>query len=246
MNEPTNPTNPESNRPQSPPPLIPSSTGVSLGGSASPSAILESLLKRPAQLIVALQEASSLRFAFILGAAAVFILALYGLVVGSFSGGTQLIAAPLKVSLGALASALICLPSFFIFACLTGADVTFRQIVGILAATLALAALLLIGFAPVAWVFSQSTESVAFIAALHLVFWWIALGFGLRLLRIFMNVARVTDRIHLKVWASIFVLVTLQMTTSLRPLVGTASTILPREKKFFIVHWVETLSTDSH
>jgi len=39
---------------------------------------------------------------------------------------------------------------------------------------------LLIGFAPVAWLFSQSTESLLLMGALHLVFWLIATYFGLR------------------------------------------------------------------
>ena len=37
----------------------------------------------------------------------------------------------------------------------------------------------------------------------------------------------------------LFVLVVLQMTTALRPIVGTADTFLPKEKKFFLNHWGE-------
>jgi hypothetical protein len=41
----------------------------------------------------------------------------------------------------------------------------------------------------------------------------------------------------------LFLLVMLQMTTALRPLVGTAPTLLPSasEKRFFIGHWLECL-----
>ena len=172
-------------------------------------------------------------------------LAAYGLVVGTFSGGDQLFAAPLKISLGALFSTLICLPSLFIFACLTGAEVTVQRTAGVLSAALALTSLLLIGFAPVAWVFSQSTESVAFIGTLHLVFYLIALGFGLRLLRTFMDLMRVRDRVHLKVWSCIFVLVSLQMTTALRPIVGVSPQRLPTEKKFFLEYWFENITGKS-
>ena len=45
----------------------------------------------------------------------------------------------------------------------------------------------------------------------------------------------------LRVWVVIFVLVMLQMSTALRPLVGTSPTILPEQKKFFLVHWMESL-----
>jgi hypothetical protein len=242
MNEPNTPLTPANSSAAGTgaPPLPPI-----IEADAGPTTALEALLKRPAHLISALHTARSTRMAVTLFATAFAVLMLYGIIVGSFSGGLQLVAAPLKISLGAIASILICLPSFFIFASLAGADVTLRGALGMLGATLALAAVLLIGFAPVAWVFAQSTDSVALIGTLHLLFWLIAVAFGLRMLRVFMNVAKVGDRLHLKVWAAIFVLVTLQMTTSLRPIVGTAPTIIPTEKKFFLQHWTETLSDDA-
>lgn len=230
MNQPNEPTNP------TPPPLV-------ADGGAAP--IIEALLKRPATLIAALQQAKSARIALWLAVLALLALAAYGFVVGSFSGGPQILAAPVKISLGALASLLICLPSLFIFACLTGADVSLRGIFGVACATLALAALLLIGFTPVAWVFSQSTNSIAFIGALHLVFWLIGVSFGLRLLRMLMDQLRVGDRLHLKVWSAIFILVSLQMTTALRPIVGTSDRWFPAEKKFFVTHWFESMARDA-
>jgi hypothetical protein len=218
-----------------PPPLNP------LPADASAASVIEALLKRPAQLIEALQHAPTLRLPLLLATFALLSFAAYGLVVGSFSGGAQWLAAPLKVSLGALVSMLICLPSLFIFTCLTGAEVTLRGVAGTLCAALALAALMLIGLVPVVWVFSQSTDALAFMGTLHLVFWLIALGIGLRLLRVLMELLRVRDRLHLKVWTIIFVLVSLQMTTALRPILGTSEHWLPTEKKFFAAHWVENL-----
>jgi hypothetical protein len=35
--------------------------------------------------------------------------------------------------------------------------------------------------------------------------------------------------------------VALQMTTALRPILGTSKTFLPTEKKFFIAHWGDCL-----
>jgi hypothetical protein len=46
----------------------------------------------------------------------------------------------------------------------------------------------------------------------------------------------------LKVWMIIFTLVVIQMTTALRPLVGTADTFLPTETKFFLAHWFEEMN----
>lgn len=242
MNQPTDPANPipqprspaaPTSPPPSPPPLLGENAGAGL--------VIESLLKRPAQLIAELQRPGSLRVVIVIALAALVSLAAYGLVIGSFSGHEQWIAAPLKVSLGMFASALICLPSLFIFACLTGAEITLRGVVGTLCTMLALIGLLLIGFAPVAWVFSQSTDSLVFMGSLHLIFWFIAVLFGLRLLGMLMDHLRVTARFHLGVWAVIFLLVSLQMITALRPIIGRAPTWLPTEKKFFLAHWGETV-----
>jgi hypothetical protein len=166
---------------------------------------------------------------------------IYGIVVGTFSGGEQLWAAPAKLAVGLLLSALICLPSLYIFSCLGGSPARLAEVAGIVTGTLALTTVLLIGFAPVAWVFSQSTESVAAMGALHLVFGAIAAYFGLR----FMNTAYghlgAKSSGGLKAWMLIFILVVLQMTTALRPIVGKAETFLPTEKRFFVTHWVQCL-----
>ena len=52
---------------------------------------------------------------------ALLCLVAYGVVVGAFSGGTQLWAAPLKIAGGALMTTAICLPSLYVLACLGGA-----------------------------------------------------------------------------------------------------------------------------
>src|SRR5262249_9755581 len=107
---------------------------------------------------------------------------IYGVVVGSFSMGTQLWAAPVKIAGGLLFSALICLPSLYIFACLSGSQARLVEICGLVVGLLMLMTILLIGFAPVAWLFSQSTESVNWMGGLHLAFWFISTLFGLRFL----------------------------------------------------------------
>lgn len=240
MNTPTDPSNlqPEPN-PSNPPPPVP----PSLGQDAGLGVVLDTLLKRPFALIQALCDPKPSRHWLRLALFAVPAFALYGLLIGTFSGGAQLLAASVKVSAGALLSALICFPSLYIFACLTGAEVSMRGLAGVLFAALTLTGLLLLGFAPVAWVFSQSTESVAFIGTLHLLFWTIGIWFGLRLFMHMANALHVSERTNLKVWMGIFVLVCLQMTTALRPIIGSSERWLPQEKKFFIAHWMENLSS---
>jgi len=173
-----------------------------------------------------------------LALASVTAFALYGLLIGTFSGGEQLLAGPLKVAGGMILSAMICFPSLYIFLALTGVEITLRGLAGILFAMLALTGLLLLGFAPIAWVFSQSTESVAFVGALYLAIWCVATLIGLRLLAM---AAPSRSVAHLIVWEMIFVMVALQMTTALRPIVGVAPDWIPKEKKFFVSYWAENL-----
>ena len=46
------------------------------------------------------------------------------------------------------------------------------------------------------------------------------------------------------VWCFILLLTMVQMSTTLRPLVGTSPQFLTMEKKFFLVHWGETADAD--
>jgi hypothetical protein len=165
-------------------------------------------------------------------------MAVYGLVLGTFSGGTQLWAAPLKAVLGLAVSALICLPSLYIFACLGGARVRLKEVIGLLAGLAALMSLLLVGFAPIAWVFGQSTESVVWMGFLHLAFWIVATAFAFRLFFAGFRALGESGGLGLKAWTLLFILVVLQMTTALRPFLGTSSSLLPVEKRFFLTHWV--------
>jgi hypothetical protein len=165
----------------------------------------------------------------------------YGFVVGTFSNGPQLWAAPVKIAGGMLVSALICLPSLYIFSCLSGSHARLIEVVGLVAGLLGLTTILLVGFAPVAWVFSQSTSSVAAMGALHLAFWFIATIFGWRFLRNGFAHLSAKSGGALYVWIFIFVLVCVQMTTALRPIVGTSDTFLPTEKRFFLAHWFDVL-----
>lgn len=222
---------------QTRPGLFSSDRAPSLG------AILEALLKQPGALLYELN--GKRRGAIIARLIALILICgcIYGVVMGSLSGGTQLWAAPVKLTSGLFFSVMLCLPSLYIFLCLNGADVRLGQICGALLGMVALVTLLLIGFAPVAWIFSQSTDSIVMMGMLHLVFWVIGTWFGVRMIRGLLAYSDSTDHGHLKVWIIIFVLVSLQMTAVLRPLIGTSTTLLPTEKKFFVQHWFDNLNT---
>jgi hypothetical protein len=206
-----------------------------------PTSVIESLLKHPGRIIHELQHERAGAVSLWLLLFALMGMALYGVVVGTLSGGQQLWLAPAKLSLGTFFAMLICLPSLYIFSCLDGVEAPIRTIAGALFAAVCLNALLLIGFAPVGWIFSQSTDSVVLMGVLHLLFWAVGVVFALRLLRAVAGLLGTGGARHLRVWGGIFVLVCLQMTSALRPIIGTAETVLPREKKFFVAHWIDSL-----
>ncbi len=172
-------------------------------------------------------------------------MALYGLVMGSFSGGAQWFWSPIKVVGGILLSAAICYPSLYIFACLSGVEISAAAVARVFLCSVALISLLLVGLLPVTWVFSTSTESVAFMGFLHLLFWAVSFIFGIRFLLMSFKLIRGASCPHLVLWVLIFTMVTLQMSTTLRPILGSGEKQFTTEKKFFLAHWVETLESSS-
>lgn len=204
-------------------------------------AAIESILRQPRRVMFQLRQPGAGKLIAAMLFIAVVCSLIYGVIVGSFSGGVQWWAAPVKISCGLLISAIICLPSLYIFACLSGSQARLVEIFGLVAGLLMLMMLLLIGFAPVAWLFSQSTESLPWMGFLHLLFWLIATVFGVRFLSAGFAHSNARSSAGLRTWIVIFVLVMLQMSTALRPIVGTADTRLPTEKKFFVSHWFDCI-----
>jgi len=204
-------------------------------------AAIEAVLRQPRRLMFQLRQPGAGRLIAGMLLVAVVCSLVYGVVAGTFSGGTQLWAAPVKIAVGLMISALICLPSLYIFTCLGGSQARLVEVFGLLAGLLMLMTILLVGFAPVAWIFSQSTDSLAWMGALHLIFWFIATGFGLRFLENGFSHLNAKSSAGFRLWAVIFLLVALQMTTALRPILGKSETFLPTKKEFFLAHWGECL-----
>src|SRR6266542_2010891 len=147
-----------------------------------PLAAVEAVLRHPRRVLYQLRQPGSGNLILALLLIAVLCSLVYGVVVGTFSGGVQLWAAPVKIAAGLVVSGLICVPSLYIFSCLSGSHARLVEVCGLVAGLLALMMVLLIGFAPVSWVCSQSIDSLPAMGALHLTFWLIATYFGLRFL----------------------------------------------------------------
>jgi len=203
---------------------------------------IEAILRQPRRLLFQMRQPGAGNLIAAMLFAAILCAVAYGVVVGTFSRGEQLWAAPVKIVMGLAISAAICLPSLYIFACLSGAHARLNEVCGLLAGLLLLMTILLIGFAPVAWIFSESTESVAAMGTFHLLFWFVATIFGIRFMKAGFTHAHARSQIGINVWIVIFLLVAMQMTCALRPILGKpAATFFPTEKKFFVGHWFDTL-----
>lgn len=198
--------------------------------------LVEGLLRRPHELMDRLATPGH-------GAGGKFTLIMlvsclvFGIVLGCFAKHEQLWAAPLKIAAGMLISGAICFPSLYIFATLAGARASLSQLAACLAGALAIAGLLLLGCSPAVWIFAESTDSFGFMGFLAIGAWIISLFFALKFLLTAIRQTGGSQSGPLFIWGAIFALVTLQMTTSLRPILGRSDRLLTQEKKFFLQHW---------
>lgn len=202
--------------------------------------LLEALLRRPHDLMQRLARpghGATGKFALISLASCL----LFGLVLGCFAKHGQLWAAPLKISAGIFISGAICFPSLYIFSTLAGARASVSQLAACLAGALALAGLLLLGCSPALWIFAESTDSFGFMGFLAIGSWIISLLFAMKFLFTAVRQAGASQKVPMLIWGGIFALVTFQMTTSLRPILGRSEVFLSQEKKFFLQHWGENI-----
>ena len=208
------------NDPQTPtPPPLPEEKP--LAPDASFSAIFEGLLKQPGSLIKTIHKGDH---------QGNLTLKLLGLTLAGF------------LIFGITFASVICLPSLYIFTALTGTTLRLREIIQGLAASLALIGALLLGFTPVLWVFSQSTNSQPFFGFLVILTWVIALAFGTGFLMKMLSQSDTEKKNPIRIWIGIFLLVTLQMSTTLRPIIGTSDHLFTSEKRFFLEHWMGNMS----
>ena len=208
------------------------------------SSVIDNLLKFPGRVLHECQTGNR-KVPLLLCIISLVCLSVFGALLGTFSGGTQLWAAPAKITLGTAFAAFICLPSLYIFSALGGTNAKLSHIIGVLVASIALTAVLLLGLGPIVWVFSQSTDSIPFMGFLALAFWGLSLAFGLRLLLAASASLGTQGAGYIHTWMAIFIVVTLQMSTALRPIIGKADNLLPTEKKFFVTHWFEEMDSSS-
>lgn len=204
--------------------------------------IVTALLKSPGTVAESIATGkNAMRAGLTLLGAAVVFHAIFGLAMGLFGGWSVALMDAVKVPLTALGALALCYPALYVFACVGGAPLTFSRAFVLGAACLAMQGLILVGLAPVAWLFSVSTESVPFVTFLVTCLWCVAVLFATRFIAKLQEHALFKKAGGIKIWLFILILVTLQMATCLRPMLAA-----PKNgwwtggKLFFLSHFGST------
>jgi hypothetical protein len=176
-------------------------------------------LLRPQEDTAAIEADGRSIVRLLLGAVLCF--AAYGATAGLFQGGAQVGWSAVKAPLIVLGTALLCLPSLYVFATLAGARLSPARFAFVVAAFLALLGLLALGLIPINWLFSVSSRSLLFVVWLHLSSWILAVMLARRFLRAVFE--EEGPRRAVGVWLVLFVVVSLQVTTCLRPVLWRAA-----------------------
>ncbi len=178
--------------------------------------------------------------------AAILFHAIFGFAMGLFGGWNVAGMATVKAPLVALCSLLVCYPSLFVFGNVGGAPLSPMQSFLLGASCLAMQGLLLVGLAPVAWLFAVSTESLPFVTLLVFFIWGVTALFVMRFVGKLRVHALFKKSGGIIFWFLIFMLVTLQMTTCLRPMLTTPKDGWWTAKKmFFLQHYGTTFEKGS-
>lgn len=221
----------------SPPPLPANGPATGTGN------IVSALLKAPVLVADVIAEQPKKLFAVsaTLLAVAVVCHAVFGLAIGLFAGWPVAIMDVVKVPLVAVCSLVLCFPSLYVFACVAGSPLSLSQAFALGCSCLAMVGLLLVGLAPIGWLFAVSTDSLPFIVVLVLLIWLIALGFTARYVGKLRAQLLFQRQAGIKIWFLILIVVTLQMTTCMRPMLGKPEKgWFTGEKKFFLAHFGST------
>lgn len=168
--------------------------------------------------------------------------AAYGFAMALFDSFEVASITAVKAAFIALCSAVLCLPSLYVFSCVAGLPITVTQALALAAAVPAMTGLLLLGLTPVSWLFSVSTNNLPFVVISNLLAWGLAVSFSCRFFALLNQGEDKGKPVGLKWWLVIYIIVSLQMTTTMRPLLRMHETGAWRakEKKFFLAHFEES------
>lgn len=138
----------------------------------------------------------------------------YGAAAGFFQGHGQILVAALKAPLIFFGSVILCVPSLYVLTSLGGSLYRRFEFLQAVVGFCGVVSWVFLALLPVVWLFSVSSRSLFFMVTLHFLAWTGAALAGRRYLLRVIPGARSGA---LSLWIFLLVLVSLQMTTQLRP-----------------------------
>lgn len=200
---------------------------------------LGELLRAPGDVMgFADGKASCWRLAAFLALVTAVGCAMFGFAVGSFVDLKVAALDAAKMVGVAAFSFILCFPTLYVFATISGAKLSAARIAVLGLVFTATLGSLLAALSPILWLFSVSTEKAAFIVVLTCMFAALAVGFVARPISAAVEKGIVAKPVGLNVWLVVFVVVALQTITLVRPMLaplGTPRT--PDGKCFFLMHF---------
>ena len=156
-----------------------------------------------------------------------FFFAVYGAIVGSYSGGLQIISSAIKLPALYLITLIICIPTLYFFDILFGSKLDFKQYVTMALTSVSVISVLLFSFAPVVLFFLISVQGYNFFLLLNVLIMTITGAIGVRLfykgMRDMVGPEAIEQQLRrrlLKGWVVLFGLVGSQLGWTLRPFFG--------------------------
>ncbi|NEO83173.1 MAG: actin-binding WH2 domain-containing protein [Spirulina sp. SIO3F2] len=153
--------------------------------------------------------------------------ALYGMVMGSFGGGLQLLVSAIKLPALYLLTLAICLPSLFFLEVVAGSKRLFEQYLVLLLAAMGVIGVMLLGFAPIALFFRLSVNDYAFFQLLNVVILVLVSWTGVQIF--YRGMVAIAEpgshllrrrKLIMQSWLCIYGLVGSQLGWTLRPFLG--------------------------
>ena len=162
----------------------------------------------------------------------------FGFALGSFAGWNVALMDALKMMFVMLFPILLCYPTLYVFACLSGCTLNPIRILTVGLVATAVMGCLLAALAPVMWLFAVSTESLGFIVVFSCALAAVAAHFAHRPLLHARDLGIVGSLAGLRIWFAVFLLVALQTITLIRPILpSSAGERKPDGKCVFLEHF---------
>ena len=168
--------------------------------------------------------------------------ALFGFAIGSFVDLKVAALDAAKMVGIAVFSFVLCFPTLYVFATISGSKLSASRLAVLGLVCTATLGSLLAALAPILWLFSVSTENVAFIVVLSCFLAALSLAFVVCPITAAAEKKIVANKAGLHLWLVVFAVVALQTVTLVRPMlapIGTPRT--PEGKCFFLMHFGDSV-----